>query len=84
MLYYDRVDSPEGIDVKKTSKSKGCDIFFYQMSFKFQPNVHNGCNVLLMMFMNLSNITIWNIKSANYCGIISGISKSGAINLMLI
>ena len=84
MLYYDRVNSPEEIDVKKTSKSKECDIFFYQMSFKFQPNVWNGCNVLLIMFMNLSNITTWNIKSANYCGIISGISKSEAINLMSI
>ena len=24
MLYYDRIDLPEGIDVKKTSASKDC------------------------------------------------------------
>ena len=35
-----------------------------------------------MMFMNLSDIAILNIKSADYCCIISGISKSEAINLM--
>ena len=32
--------------------------------------------------MNLSNIVILNIKGANYCCIISGISKNEAINLM--
>ena len=31
--------------------------------------------------MNLSNIAILNIKGADYCCIISGISKSEAINL---
>ena len=35
-----------------------------------------------MMFMNLSDIAISNIKSADYCCIISRISKSEAINLM--
>ena len=37
---------------------------------------------LLMMSMNLSDIAILNIKSADYCCIISGISKSEAISLM--
>ena len=32
--------------------------------------------------MNLSDITILNIKSADYCCIIRDISKSEAINLM--
>ena len=32
--------------------------------------------------MNLSDISILNIKSADYCCIISGISKSEVINLM--
>ena len=32
--------------------------------------------------MNLSNIAILNIKDADDCSIISGISKSQAINLM--
>ena len=29
MLYYDRIDIFEGIDVNKTSKSKECDICHY-------------------------------------------------------
>ena len=27
MLYYDRIDVSEGIDVSKTSASKECDVF---------------------------------------------------------
>ena len=45
MLYYDRIDFSEGIDVNKTSKSKECDIFqcwyFLGKVFKFQPHVFN-------------------------------------------
>ena len=29
MLYYDRIDVSEGIDVNKTSASKQCDIYHY-------------------------------------------------------
>ena len=29
MLYYDRIDVSEGIDINKTSTSKGCDICHY-------------------------------------------------------
>ena len=35
-----------------------------------------------MRSMNLSDITILKIKNADYCCIISGISKSKAISLM--
>ena len=84
MLYYDRIDVSEGIDVNKTSESKECDIchywYFLNGGFKFQPNVWNKNHDLLMML--LSNIAIVNIKSTDYCCIISGISKSEAINLM--
>ena len=73
MLYFDKIDVSEGIDVNKTSASKECDIchywYFLNYSFKFQPNVCNGCHDLLMMSMDLSDI-------------ISLISKNEAINLM--
>ena len=86
MLYYDRIDVSEGIDVNKASKSKECDIclywYFLNKGFKFQANVCNGCRDLLMMSMNLSDIAISNIKGADYCYIISRINKSEAINLM--
>ena len=86
MLYYDRTDVSEGIDVNKTSKSKECNIchfwHFLNKGFKFQPNVCNRCHDLLMISMDLSNIAILNIKDSDYRCIISGIRKSEAIKLM--
>ena len=70
----------KGVDVHKTSESKECNIrhywYFLNKSLKFQPNVRNRCHDLLMISMNLSDITILNIKSADYRCIISGISKN--------
>ena len=86
MLYYDTADVSEGIDVNKTSESKECDIchywYFLNKDFKFQPYVCYGYHDLLMMSMNLSDIAILNTESADYHCIISGISKSKAINVM--
>ena len=86
MLHFDRMDVSEGIDVNKTSASKEFDIchcwYFLSYSFMFQSNVCSRCHVLLMMFMNLSNIAILKIKGSDYCCIISLISKNEAIKLM--
>ena len=84
MLYFDRIEVSEEIDVNKTSDSEMCDIchYFLTKSFKFQPNVCNRYHDLLMMSMNISYIAILNINSADYLCIISGISKNEAINLM--
>ena len=85
MLYYDRIDVSEGIDLKKPTASKECNIchywYFLNFSFKFQPNVCNRCHNLLMMSVNLSNISILNIKGSDYCCIIGLISKKESINL---
>ena len=85
-MYYDIIDVSEGIVVNKTSELKECDIchcwYFLKKGFNFQQHVCNECNDLLMMSVNLSDIAIANIKGANCCCIISGISKSGAISLM--
>ena len=82
MLYFDRIDVSEGIDVNKTSASNECDIpqysYFSNKSFKFQPNVCSRCHDLLIMSMNLRDIAILNIKGSDH----SGISKSEAINLI--
>ena len=70
MLYFDRIDISEGIDVNKTSKSKECDVcrcwYFLNKGFKFPPNVCNKCHDLLMS-MNLNDIAILNIKGPDYC-----------------
>ena len=82
----DRIDVSEVIDVNTINESKVWNIchywYFLNKWFKFQPNVCNGYYDLLMMSMNLSDIAILNIKSADYRSIISIISKSEAINLM--
>ena len=79
MLYHDR------IDVNKTSKSKECHVChywnFWDKGFKafnkclnklrLQTNVYNESHDLLMMSMNTRDIAILNIKSADYCCIIS-------------
>ena len=68
MLYFDRIDVSEGIDVNKTSASKECDIchywYFLNKGFKFQPNVCNRCRDLLIMLMKLSDTAVLNIKNA--------------------
>ena len=63
MLYYNKIDVSEGVDVNKTSISKDCDICQYwhfidiiDKGFKFQPHVCNGCHDILMISMNPSNI----------------------------
>ena len=82
--YLDTIDVSEGIDVNKTSASEECDIchYWYFKKLKFQPNVFNGCHDVLMMTVNLSDNAILNIKGADYCCIIKGISKSDAVNLL--
>ena len=86
MLYYNRIDISEGIDVDKTSASKDCDIchywYFLNSSFKFQSNVCDRCHDLLIISINLSDIAILNIKNSDYRCIISLISKNEAVNLM--
>ena len=66
MLYFDRIDVSEKIDVNKTNESKECDIcdywYFLNKSFKFQPYLCNRCHDLLMISVNLSDIAILKIK----------------------
>ena len=62
--------------VNKTSES------ILNFSFKFEPNVCNWCQNLLMISMNLSDIATLNIKGSDYRLIISTISKNEATNVM--
>ena len=59
MLYFGRIDVSEGFHVNKTTASKECDTyhywFFLSYSFKFQPNVCNRFQDLLMMSMDIGD-----------------------------
>ena len=78
MLYFNKIDVSGGIDVNKTSESKDSDIchywYFLNKGLKFQPNVFNICHALSMMSINLRDTATENIKSGNYCTIISRIT----------
>ena len=67
MLYLDRIDISQGIDVNKTSASKECHIYHYwdflNDSFKFQSKVCNRCHDLLIMSMIISIIKHKNLLS---------------------
>ena len=85
MLYYNRIDISEGIDLTKSNKSKECMIchyFIFNHGFKFQDSVRNGCHDLTMLRLNISDITIITVKNVDYRCIIHNISKSETINLL--
>ena len=84
---FNRIDISEGLHVNKTSASKELNNkvnigISLNKEFKFQPNACNRCYDLLMMPMNLSDIAFLNIKSVDYWGTISGISKREMINFI--
>ena len=80
MVYYDRTDVSEEINVNKAINI--CHYcYFLNKDFNFQPNVCNKCHDLFMMSMNLIDIIILNIKTTDYFCSISGINKSEAINI---
>ena len=85
MLYYDRTDISEGIDLAKSNNSKECMICHYWLfnhGFKFQYYVCNDCHDLTMFCLNISDITIITVKNVDYRCIIHNISKYEAINLL--
>ena len=86
MLYSDRIDIFEWIDINEISKSKNSNIchiwYFLHKGFKFQPNVCNRSHDFIMISMNLSDIAIVNIKNFDYRCITSLVIRNEAINLI--
>ena len=66
MLYYDKIDISEVIDINKRSPSKKCDIYHYcyflDKGLKIQLYVCDGCYDVLIMSVSLNNIAILNIR----------------------
>ena len=81
MIYYDRTDVSEGIDVNKTSESNH-NWYFLNNVFQHQRNVCNRYHDVVMLSLNLSDIAILNIQGSDYRCILTGISKNRTINLM--
>ena len=85
MIYYNRIDISEVIDLTKSKNSKECMIchyWFFNHGLKFQDSVCNGCHVFTMLYVNISDIAIITTKNVNYRCIIHSISQTEAINLL--
>ena len=83
MIRYNKIDVSEGIDVNKTSASKGCGLchywFFKDIGFKFEEYVCNGCHDLLTMTNSLKGIALLSAKGATFRCILMGINKNKAL-----
>ena len=82
MLYYNRIDTSEGVDLAKSNNSKECMIchyWFFDHGVKFQDYLCNGCHDLSILYLNISNIAIITVKNIDY-RIMYNISKSEATN----
>ena len=85
MLHYDRTDISKGIDLAESNKSKGfmtCHYCFFNLGFKFQDPVRNGCHVFVVLIVNISDIAIFTVKNIDYGCMIDNISKSEASDLL--
>ena len=56
-----------------------CHYQYFNHGFNFQKSVCNGCYDLIMLSVNISDIAVNTVKSADYHCIIYNISKSEAI-----
>ena len=85
VLEYDRIDISEGIDMNKTSASKGCDIchywYFLDKNFNYEPYLCNGCHDLMQKATSFDNVVIVSIKGNDYIHFWY-LSKNDAIVLM--
>ena len=78
MLYYDKIDTSDGIDPTKSNKSRECMIchyWFFNHRFKFQDHVCNDCHDLTMLCLNISDIAIITVKNVDYCCVMYNISN---------
>ena len=86
MLQYERIDVSEGIDLKKSDKSKECTIchylYFKDIGYKYELYLCDGCHNLLMVVCYLKDFMILSIKGADYRCYAFNMSRSDAIALL--
>ena len=70
MLKYDKIDISEGIDVKKTNKSKECMFchywYFLNKNISYGPYTCDGCYNIVQRSTDFKNIAIVHIKKNTY------------------
>ena len=84
MLYYDKFDASEGIDINKSNTSNRCMAchywYFKDIGYKYEPEVCNKCHNISMMAYELENIAILNVKGVDYRCVLWNMTKNDAIN----
>ena len=80
MLWYQKIDISEGIDINKTNALKECEVchywFFKGIGFKFEEQFCNKCHDLLMIAYSVKDIAILNAKEDTFRCILIGIRKN--------
>ena len=65
MLYYNKIDVSDRIDIDKSNKSKECMIchywYFFDLNYTYEPYICTGYHDISMMAYDLKNITILNV-----------------------
>ena len=86
MPEFDRIDISEGIDFNKTCVSKECDfchyLYFKDIGLKYEPNLCNGCHILMQKAMIFNNVAIVYVKESACKTHFCDMSKDGAITIM--
>ena len=70
MLYYNRIDFSKGTDVAKSNNCKECIVchyWYFNHKIKFEKSVCNSCHDLLMLYLDIGDITIITVKGIDYC-----------------
>ena len=80
MLWYQKIDVSEGIDVNKTRALKEYELchywFFKYIGFRFEEHVCNKCHDLLIMAYFLKNIVILSAKGVTFRCILMSSGKN--------
>ena len=83
MLYYNKINFSERIDINKSKKFKKCMICHYwyilNLNCTYEPEVCNGCHDISMMAYELENIAILNLKGVDYRCVLWNITRNDAI-----
>ena len=86
MLHYDRIDVPEGIDVKKSNESYKCFIcsyyYFPKINFRFHLEICDACHDLIQKVMSFNNVAIVSTKGNGNRIHLWYMIKNEAINIM--
>ena len=75
---YDRIDVSEGIDIDKTSASKGCmfcHYWYFKIGFKIKSHVCDHCYNILMTAYNLKCLAVLNFRGIYHRCVLWGIKN---------